>query len=59
MRRDPANGQAIKRRMGSAINASLAADRRRRADQPSGEKNDLLEMGIFVVTMTSDFYDNV
>ena len=32
-RRDPAKGQALKRRLGRAIKASLAADRRRRADE--------------------------
>ena len=36
-RRDPAKGQAIKRRMGRAIKASLAVDRRRRADEAEAE----------------------
>ena len=35
--RDPAKGQAIKRRLGRAIKASLAADRRRRADDAGTE----------------------
>ena len=36
-RPDPAKGQAIKRRLGRAIKASLAADRRRRADEAGSE----------------------
>ena len=40
-RRDPAKGQALKRRLGRAIKASLAADRRRRADE-AGEEVEVL-----------------
>ena len=36
-RQDPAKGQAIKRRLGRAIKVSLAADRRRRADEAGAE----------------------
>ena len=36
-RRDPEKGQAIKRRLGRAIKASLAADRIRRADEAGEE----------------------
>ena len=35
--RDPEKGQAIKRSLGRAIKASLAADRRRRADEAGAE----------------------
>ena len=36
-RQDPAKGQALKIRLGSAIKASLAADQRRRADEAGAE----------------------
>ena len=36
-RRDPAKGQAIKRRLGRAIKESLVADRRRRVDKAGAE----------------------
>ena len=36
-RRDPAKGQALTRRLGRAIEASLAADRRRHADEAGAE----------------------
>ena len=36
-RRDPAKGQAIKRRLGRAIKASLTADSRRRAEEAGAE----------------------
>ena len=41
-RRDPAKGQAIKRRLGRAIKASLAADRRWRADEVGAEVESLV-----------------
>ena len=37
VRRNPARGKAIKRRLGRAVKASLAADRRRRADEAGKE----------------------
>ena len=40
--RDPAKGQAIKRSLGSDIKASLAADRRRRADEAGAEMEALM-----------------
>ena len=42
VRWDPAKGQAIKRRLGSAIKASLAADQRRRADEAGTEVEALM-----------------
>ena len=41
-RRYPAKGQAIKRRLGRAIKASLAEDRRRHADEAGAEVEALL-----------------
>ena len=36
-RRDPRKGQAIKRKLGRAVKVSLAADRKRRADEEGAE----------------------
>ena len=44
-RRDPAKVQAIKRRMGRAIKASLAADRRRHSDEVGAEVEALVGAG--------------
>ena len=41
-RRDPSKGQALKRRLGRAIKASLAADRRGQADEAGAEVDALV-----------------
>ena len=43
MRRDPRYGQADRRRMGKAITASLAQDRRRRAEEAGAEVEALMK----------------
>ena len=42
-RRDPRYGQADRRRMGKAITASLAQDRRRRVEEAGAEVEDLMK----------------
>ena len=42
-RRDPCYGQAFKRRLGKAVQKSLATDRRRRADEAGAEVEALVK----------------